>query len=102
MSEGAEGGAGTVAVLLDIVTPRRLVDLGVKLLLGASVAVLAALTVLAAGRVAPLVRLLDVRARCRSVVVVGGGGAEGEERGEGREVRRGGGRRVIDKLSKIP
>ena len=65
MCEGAEGGARAVAVLLYVVTPRRLVDLGVELLLGTRVTVRAAVAMFTVGRVAPLVRLLHVRARSR-------------------------------------
>ena len=76
MREGAEGGARAVAVLLDVVAARRLVDLRVELLLGARVAVLAAVPVLAVGRVAPLIRLLHVRTRRGPARAAGGRGYE--------------------------
>ena len=63
MREGAEGAARAVARVLDVVALGRLVDLGVELLLGARVAVLAVLARLARRRVAPLVARLDLRAR---------------------------------------
>ena len=63
MCEGAEGPAGAVGGVLDVVTLGRLVDLGVELLLGARVAVLAVVARLAHRRVAPLVAGLDLRAR---------------------------------------
>ena len=61
--EGAEGAARAVARVLDVVALGRLVDLGVELLLGARVAVLAVVARLAHRRVAPLVAGLDLRAR---------------------------------------
>ena len=63
MSKRAKRRPGAVAILLDIITPGGLVDLGVELLLGSRVAVLAAVTVFTARGVAPLVRLFHVRAR---------------------------------------
>ena len=73
MSKRTKRRSGTVSILLDVVTAGGLVDLGVELLLGPGVAVLAAVAVFAARRVAPLVSLLHVRA---------GGGPLGG-RGEG-------------------
>ena len=61
--EGAEGASRAVARVLDVVALGRLVDLGVELLLGPGVAVLAVLASIARHRVAPLVAGLDLRAR---------------------------------------
>ena len=63
VGEGAERAARAVARVLDVVALGRLVDLGVELLLGARVAVLAVVARLAHARVAPLVAGLDLRAR---------------------------------------
>lgn len=63
MGECAERSARAVARVLDVVALGRLVDLGVELLLGARVAVLAVVARLAHRRVAPLVAGLDLRAR---------------------------------------
>ena len=63
MCKGTECSARTVAGVLDVVTLGGLVDLGVELLLGARVAVLAVVARLAHRRVAPLVAGLDLRAR---------------------------------------
>ena len=68
--EGAEGASRAVARVLDVVALGRLVDLGVELLLGARVAVLAVLARLARRRVAPLVARLDLRARSRPATIV--------------------------------
>ena len=68
--ECAEGSARAVARVLDVVALGRLVDLGVELLLGARVAVLAVLARLARHRVAPLVAGLDLRARSRPATIV--------------------------------
>ena len=63
MCEGAEGPAGAVGGVLDVVTLGRLVDLGVELLLGAGVAVLAAVPAITVHGVPPLVRRLHRGAR---------------------------------------
>ena len=68
MCEGAEGPAGAVGGVLDVVTLGRLVDLGVELLLGPGVAVLAVVPLVAVGRVPPLVRCLDCRTRSAPVL----------------------------------
>ena len=70
MCEGAEGPAGAVGGVLDVVTLGRLVDLGVELLLGAGVAVLAAVPAITVHGVPPLVRRLDRGTRSRSVLVL--------------------------------
>ena len=63
MCKCTECAPGTVGSVLDVITLGRLVDLGVELLLGARVAVLAVVARLAHRRVAPLVAGLDLRAR---------------------------------------
>ncbi len=65
VGEGAEGAARAVAVGLHVVALGRLVDLRMELLLGARVAVLAHVAVLAARRIAPLLAVFGVRARRR-------------------------------------
>ena len=71
MSEGAEHSSGAVSCLLYIIALAALVYLGVELLLGARVAVLACVTALAVTGLPPLVAVLYVGARRRSE---GGGG----------------------------
>ena len=63
MGEGAERSARAVARVLDVVALGRLVDLGVELLLGAGVAVLAAVPAITVHGVPPLVRRLHRGAR---------------------------------------
>lgn len=56
--------------LLNIIALGALVDLRVKLLLSASVAVLALFFILTVGRITPLIALLDARTRRGAVVEV--------------------------------
>ena len=63
VSEGAEGPPRAVAGVLDVVAFGRLVDLRVELLLGAGVAILAAVAGFAGSRIAPFVAGFDVRTR---------------------------------------
>lgn len=70
MSEGTKGSSGTAARLLHVVTLCGLVDLRVELLLGAGVAVLAALGPLTFTGIPPLLALLHRWARQRSVLVL--------------------------------
>ena len=72
MSKCTEGAPGAVACVLDIITLRRLVDLGVKLLLGASVTVLAVVPTITVGGVSPLVSTLHRGARRGPVLVLPG------------------------------
>ena len=58
MSKCTECAPGAIACVLDIITLRRLVDLGVKLLLRASVTILAVVSTITVGGVAPLVSTL--------------------------------------------
>ena len=58
MSKCTEGAPGAIACVLDIITLRRLVDLGVKLLLCASVTILAVVSTITVGGVSPLVSTL--------------------------------------------
>ena len=68
MCEGTECSSGTVAGVDDVIAFGGLVDLGVELLLGPGVAVLAVVPLVAVGRVPPLVRCLDCRTRSAPVL----------------------------------
>ena len=70
MSKCTEGAPGAIACVLDIITLRRLVDLGVKLLLCASVTILAVVSTITVGGVSPLVSTLDGRTRGGPVLVL--------------------------------
>lgn len=60
MGKGAERSSGTAAGLLHVIALGGLVDLGVELLLCASVTILTGVSVFTLARVSPLVPMLDV------------------------------------------
>ena len=70
MSKCTECAPGAIACVLDIITLRRLVDLGVKLLLGASVTILAVVSTITVGGVSPLVSTLHGRTGGGPVLVL--------------------------------
>ena len=70
MSKCTECAPGAIACVLDIITLRRLVDLGVKLLLCASVTILAVVSTITVGGVSPLVSTLHCGTRGGSVLVL--------------------------------
>ena len=70
MSKCTECAPGAIACVLDIITLRRLVDLGVKLLLGASVTILTVVSTITVGGVAPLVSTLHGRTGGGPVLVL--------------------------------
>ena len=70
MSKCTECAPRAIACVLDIITLRRLVDLGVKLLLCASVTILAVVSTITVGGVAPLVSTLHGRTRGGPVLVL--------------------------------
>lgn len=70
MREGAEDAARTIASLLHIVAFGGFVDLGMELLLRASMAVRARVSLLAVARLAPFFAVFHVRAWCRTAIVV--------------------------------
>ena len=70
MSKCTECAPGAIACVLDIITLGGLVDLGVKLLLCASVTVLAVVSTITVGGVSPLVSTLHGRTGCGPVLVL--------------------------------
>ena len=72
MSKCTEGAPGAIACVLDIITLGGLVDLGVKLLLCASVTILAVVSTITVGGVSPLVSTLHRGARRGPVLVLPG------------------------------
>ena len=70
MSKCTECAPRAIACVLDIITLRRLVDLGVKLLLGASVTILTVVSTITVGGVSPLVSTLHGRTGGGPVLVL--------------------------------
>lgn len=68
VSKGAEGPARTIARRDHVITLGGLVDLRVKLLLGARVTVFTRVAVLAHGRLQPVIALLHIGTRRRPVL----------------------------------
>lgn len=68
MREGAEDAARAVTGLLHVVALGGLVDLGMELLLRASMAIRARVPLLAVARLAPFLPVLHVRAWCRAAI----------------------------------
>lgn len=72
MREGAEDAARTIASLLHIVAFGGFVDLGMELLLRASMTVRARVSLLAVARLAPFFAVFHVRAWCRTIFIFPG------------------------------
>lgn len=70
MREGAKNATRTVASLLHVVALGGFVDLGMELLLRASMTVRARVSLLAVARFAPFLTVFHVRARRRTAIVV--------------------------------
>ena len=72
MSKCTECAPGAVGSVLDVITLGALVDLGVELLLGPGVAILARVPHVAVDGIAPLIRCLDSRTGCGPILELPG------------------------------